>query len=416
MSLQARLDHFLLDIETLNDEMEKAIAKNEYPYTNGADLQNMGAGPSSTRFRVYFSGARYDEHKDFYAYIKNGSNFELVHPELGVKHGEIERITINYDSDYVDTVAIGFTFIEQGVTAEPAIVNSLAPAAEDLYVETRAEQVQMISDDLAVEFGAEGRVIAKITGPVAATPGLTINGRFTASELEKAIETLDKIESGIVLPDSIVSLTEANDTLAERFVYSLSRAIERVGESAGSAESTPSAFLTRFKKARDDLKKTLSFSVGQTQLLVGSAIYAVLKLAKYFERDDQARAKAKQLEDVEAFDIEGKFLSPDPMPAVYTINELEKTVALAREMIQDALDLNRNLISLREAAAMLIAHVDITKLHRERIVIIDVTETLPLHALLLRLGLPASFAERVLTINNFWNPNFITGQVKVYER
>jgi prophage DNA circulation protein len=416
MSLQARLDHFLLDIETLNDEMEKAIAKNEYPYTNGADLQNMGAGPSSTRFRVYFSGARYEEHKDFLAYLGNGSDFELVHPELGVKHGEIEQISANYDPEYVDTVAIDFTFIEQGISTEPAVVNSLAPAVDDLYAETRAEQLEMLKNDLAADLGVEGRVIAGITGPVAEAPGLTIKGRYVADLIEKATAFLNEYGSGTNPHDSIVSLTETEDTLAGRFIYSLSLAVERLGEDAGSVAGTPSLFISRFKSSCAALKNSITFAYGQSQVLVSAAIYAVVMLAKWFEDDDQSRSKAKQLENIEAFDIEGNYLSPDPMPDVYTINELEKTSALAREMIQEALDTNRSLFSLREAAARLTAHVDITKLERERIETVEVAETLPLHALLLRLGLPATSAERVLTINNFWNPNFITGSVKVYVR
>ena len=59
-------------------------------------------------------------------------------------------------------------------------------------------------------------------------------------------------------------------------------------------------------------------------------------------------------------------------------------------------------------------HVNKIKLKRERIVTVRIQDPIPVHLLCMQYGLPYMAAERICAINNFWCPNFIGGEVKIY--
>ena len=415
MKYQAKIDNFDLEIEALSDSFDKSIARHEYPYRNGAELQNMGSGPKTVRLRVYFSEDRYDEHVEFEEYVRTHAEFVLVHPVTGFMTGEIEHVSVSYDTDATETVTVDLTFVEKTNDVQPVIASNLLPTVDKLYLETFEEQKLTLVDDLTEELGSEGQVVADLETGAFESTGLSTQGRYFASMLESAVTILNETGTGINPVTSIVGQLDIGDSLAERFLYSLSRAIERIGEESAAGADLPSVFVGRLQRACEDLKNSVEFAFQKTQVAIGAAIYSVVKTGEMFEKDDSARTRLKQQEAAQPFDIEGNYLDPDPQPAIYTIDELENTSALVRQMIQIAIDISRgNSTNLKIAADMLVKHVDKIKLEREKIVVIDVKETLPLHALLMRLEIPFTAAERILAINDIWNPDFVTGKVRVY--
>ena len=96
------------------------------------------------------------------------------------------------------------------------------------------------------------------------------------------------------------------------------------------------------------------------------------------------------------------------------VREIETTLYVAREMILTAVVLSRQNESLKKTARLLLQHVNIIKLERERIIRITLDNEMPLHLVCLKYGLPCQAAERILAINNISNPNFVSGSIDIY--
>jgi len=296
------------------------------------------------------------------------------------------------------------------------VVKALGPAADDLYLETLEDQARVLEEEVTASLGPEGVTVLNQDGNSmlsAMSAQMTLNARYVSSVLESAITYLDGI-GGSNPATSIVQVTEYSTTLSGRLLRSVARAVERVGDAAAAPQVQPSQFIRTFRSGCDSIRRAVASAIVKNQILINAAAFLAVKLAAMFEDDDRAMSRIKQLETAIPFDDDGTYRAPDPVPMAYTADELERTVALAREMIQEALVENRGLLSLRIIADKLVAHVNTVKLERERMVEIEVSEVLPLHALLLRRGIPAAAAERIAVINDFWCPNFITGKVRVY--
>jgi prophage DNA circulation protein len=97
-----------------------------------------------------------------------------------------------------------------------------------------------------------------------------------------------------------------------------------------------------------------------------------------------------------------------------TVRDLESSLATVRGRLQAAVNLARQSTSLKQQALSLQTHVNTIKLEREKITRVRLDNTLPLHLVCLRYGLPYSAAERLLTINEIRNPNEVSGEVAIY--
>ncbi len=141
-----------------------------------------------------------------------------------------------------------------------------------------------------------------------------------------------------------------------------------------------------------------------------------LEAAAIYADDEQSRAAIRRAETGRAFDISGQYLNPEPAPALLTVRDLEESLAMVRAALQAGIDLDRSQDSLKNMARVLLEHVMITKLERDRLVRIVLDNTMPLHLACRMRGLPYACAERILAVNNIAHPNFVSGEIDVYVR
>ena len=184
---QASTD-FALDIATIEDTFEKAIARYEYPFRNGADLEDLGQKAHCIRFRCYFWEETYDLHKTLLNDLNtlDGDGWKLTHPEYGAMRGKIQAVSANYD-DRERTAEIDITFIEQmRGRIEPAPASSVDQDSEGAFADGIAELEDEFSYDVKGLLGAEGEGI--LGKDLDITQGLF--GQFTG--LSKAARTYVK--------------------------------------------------------------------------------------------------------------------------------------------------------------------------------------------------------------------------------
>ena len=78
---EAKLDDFVLEMENIEDSIEKAIAKYEFPFRDGALLEDMGQKARVIKLRCYWYEETYEVHKDFIKHLDKTKVFELLHPQ-----------------------------------------------------------------------------------------------------------------------------------------------------------------------------------------------------------------------------------------------------------------------------------------------------------------------------------------------
>ena len=144
-----------------------------------------------------------------------------------------------------------------------------------------------------------------------------------------------------------------------------------------------------------------------------------LRAAYLYKADEKRRLWLLRNEGRRAFDVQGRYTSPEPPDAdlpddTMTVGELESSLAAVRACLQAAVDLGRGNTSLKRQALQLQTHVNTIKLEREKMIRVQLDNPMPLHLVCLRYGLPYTAAGRLLTINSIVNPNCVAGEVNVY--
>jgi prophage DNA circulation protein len=423
----ATIDGFPLDIETLDDTFEKAIVRHEYPYKNGALLEDLGLKARVLRLRCWFwdSGGQqtYDDHIDFLEHLSKMEESELVHPKYGQLKGSIESVAVHHD-DRERTAQIDISFVQGLITdSEDTNHEDVEAAGEESYNDGIADQQQEFADDVTAELGAEAPGILAVEldpdlGIVEQFAGVSVGARNFLKQVEAAVDILDATVASIVNPvNSLIGIIAFGQHLAGRVIGSACRCIERYALLYESLASSPARYLDTLIAGGQELADG-SCRLNKT-CTIAVAAHVALRAAYLYKADEKRRLWQKKNEGVRAFDVSGKYTAPEPPDAdlpdeTMTVGELESSLAAVRTCLQAAIDLGRGNTSLKRQALQLQTHVNTIKLEREKMIRVGLDNPMPLHLVCLRYGLPYTAAERLLTINSIVNPNRVAGEVNVY--
>jgi prophage DNA circulation protein len=112
----ASIDGIQLEMEHIEDSFRKSIAKYEYPYRNGAELEDMGQEARCVRVRCYFWDNEvqqtYADHIDLLNKLESRDIIEMVHPQYGPMNGCVESVSVNHD-DLLRTAVVEISFVEE---------------------------------------------------------------------------------------------------------------------------------------------------------------------------------------------------------------------------------------------------------------------------------------------------------------
>lgn len=438
---KAKLDNFTLDMETIDDTVEKEIAKYEFPYVDGAKLDDMGAHARAITFRCHFIGEDYDRHKDFFKYVsaRNDNLYKLTHPVYGLMEGKIEKVHVVKTFDVVDDAPVDITFVQElhdDLGTTPVSVNVVSNLLEDAFQLGQLEQMAAVAADLFDTIGSEANdIINAVLDPAKTLVDSFVNASLSAREvlsvIDGAIAKAGAILSSTTIPtNELVSIVEYPLTLPGRLVQTFAQAASRQAQSLLGVAAVPAhyiqALLSSFASTNDQFSND-SFPMAK-HAAIACAQQCALQAAYRYDEDEQRRLVLKSSEGLPSFDMAGRFLNPPQAEPIMTIDELESTLALIRQSLQDAIEKKivvggqtiilwtaRDMTSLKTMAASLLQHVSSVKLQRESIVTKVYTSEMPLHIICVRENLPYNYAERICSINpKIQNPSFVSGEVDVY--
>lgn len=423
------LDGVDLPVVDVQDDFSAAVAKHAFPYRNAQELEYLGVEERTIKINCLFFGARYDEHKGFIRAILSAktASHELSHPDFGILHGSIQNVGSGYD-ERKEHVSVSITFVVEGdgdgeVGLFP-VISSVKADTEQAFIDGQETLQESFDATLASDIGSEAGDMVETEIDDTQTlleQFLTVSqtARDYVEEIDDAIAICEGYLYSVTAPaDSILNTIDYGTLLPGRFVGAVNEALDRICAAEGDSTISPRHYLENLESAYVAFEALFSNKAFNASDQVSDAVamrYA-LDCGRVYDADNGNSLALAAIEDMPAFDVSGKRIIADDAPEIMTIDDLEETLYAAREMLQQAIDRDREYADqYKEMAKILLDHVEIMRLNRERIVIRNVPTEMPLHAVCMRYGLPAGYADRILAINpGIRNPSFVKGDIRMY--
>lgn len=301
-----------LEIEDIEDEFEKSIAEHEFPYRDGALLEDMGQKARRIKFRCYFYNETYDSHIELINFLKQKDLVELSHPKYGIIEGMIKTMSVRHD-DRKKTAELDITFVEnlRGETEVQAYVD-VQMAGEEAYVNGWSDMISDFEMDAKELLGAEaGDILTKELDPdkgiLEQFTGLTTKARGYVKDVDTYVKTLQGTLNKISNPaNSITSMLNFGTNLPGTTLGSLAKTVERYGISLGTLKSSPVRFVSSYVTGMKGLEQSSGSFSKYTK--IGGALGVGNSLGSIFKDDQNTRNTSKTSGKSKSFDMLGRFL------------------------------------------------------------------------------------------------------------
>ncbi|EKN3723863.1 TPA: DNA circularization N-terminal domain-containing protein [Yersinia enterocolitica] len=131
------------DVVNARDSWSRDIAQHEYPYIDGADVQDMGRKARNIRLSALFWGDDYDSRlQSFIAELDKRGAGELIHPIYGsMPNMQAIECQVGHDAENVDYCTVELVFLESK-TGNPFFSQDYPTAQADVIF----NQVQSLID------------------------------------------------------------------------------------------------------------------------------------------------------------------------------------------------------------------------------------------------------------------------------
>lgn len=439
-----------VDIE---DGLKKSIAKFDYPYADGSDLEDMGLEARTVRLKAVFFGDKYENLEDFIEALKEQGFGYLNHPVFGSIKAVPETVSIRHD-ERAYLAEVDISFIEHLELAVSRVAKTASTALSDSgdYAAGTIEEANERIGDAVTDAGIPGDIpLTGLggSGYLATISNYTSSVRSAMATVSSAVGTMQSYINQATEPFKLITsaVNYATD-LPGTILSSIAGGIESVAGSYRGLLNAPGRFmdslnygLSRVERALGDFGGSSSSGqagTSQNAASVSKAIKASWHVSKAsalvtaaaieLAADETAEKSMRAPMNLKQFGSDAS-KAPTPMnlkqfgsnasvnrAQVMTMDEIDAVVATARSAISEAMDAVRaaypdtghDLVeSLKKQALSIQEAGDGIRLRRERITDYEVPSDMPLHMLAFNLYGDIGEAERLLRINSIPNPNFL---------
>ncbi len=385
----ASLNGIPLQCQSTEDGFEKAISKQEFPYVNGGNTDDLGQKIPTITLRCSFFNANYPNHLKLIELGKVFDLLELIHPIYGLKKVRIERLVARHDDEAQEAI-IDISLLEDGtpqVQVKP--FQDINDQVEKEYVNAVAEHKQSVLEKIAA-LGKKGEA-------------------YCQAELGKFGALMTDVANPA---NTLTSLVDYGTDLPGQFVQAASLAVERYAIAYNTLRNSPAAFMTSLSSSLGELKAQFEHFGPQVDAVSASRLS--VETAGIYSADQQLRARNKTADTAGGFDVEGNRVSVSTDDSLNSA-EIETVLALTDTAIQTALEGDRGNTALKRMAADLYLAAAQLKKSAENVITVRIDSPMPLHLICLRYGLPYTAAPRVLALNpQIMDPNRVSGEIFIY--
>lgn len=151
--LDASFRGVTFDCLRTQDSAQRDTASHEYPYLDGADVEDLGRKARHITMSAVFFGKDYENRlQAFIKELDKPGNGELIHPVFGsIKQAQLTDYQVGHDADSPDYCAVELTFVE-ATPGNPFFVQQLpsqkAEAVSQLTATSRANGLEAFAKAL----------------------------------------------------------------------------------------------------------------------------------------------------------------------------------------------------------------------------------------------------------------------------
>lgn len=344
------------DVINLRDSVERALAQHEYPYLDGADMQDMGAQPRSLQLTAMLWGDDYESRlQTLLQALDKRDASDLIHPIFGsMPNMQVKLYQVNHEADNVDSCTIDIQFVQsktgnpffvtgyptsqadaifnniQGMidNANTLIDNALKPLRTARSLMSKAKSLATAALNMTAIFKSE------VTGFISSTTDFINYPAAFFSDLQSTL-SLKSASSQSSTGKSVGSYATAVTTTSTTSADTASRsALQAYGATPGLIMSDWSAV---YAQASGVASLPTDLVTGEKEAPVAmpsrtttadiAELIALTSLAVAIELTEQASA----------------ILSEDKLTAYMTPDDVETIVNATRQSIQDTIDQHRTL-------------------------------------------------------------------------
>jgi prophage DNA circulation protein len=104
------------EVVSISDDIERALAVHEYPYADGASIEDLGCGVRRICLCAVFYGDNYEERlQEFLDAIDVPGSDELIHPVFGPIEAQFLRATIPHEATLPDQTRVNLDFLQNDI-------------------------------------------------------------------------------------------------------------------------------------------------------------------------------------------------------------------------------------------------------------------------------------------------------------
>lgn len=413
---ESTLGPWSLKLVSIGDEISHAIAETQYPYKNGADLEDMGVNPEVLRFSCVLTNQDYD---DNYQALRNwflsifAEPIELCHPKHGVLKGYPKNVSMSEDRRK-SFAQFDFDFEIAGIQPDIQDFTDPAEVCEEEAKEVNAEVQKAIAEEMQREgvpdVHGDDWSLLDYWGAIGD------GARAFASRVSSAMGKIQGVIATVRAPlDALNSTIDYMGTLSGTLTESLQKfcdSLTSLGRRAGSSSAISvmeSSFTEQLASFSDSPALYAAFATLAAATLANES-------AKQISDDEAKMGESIASENVVSDDALGRPIAESVEPFIMTPETLENSLATVREFINKVLPVAVSPERLKKMAATLSASVLKIKMEYMTTKTVNVPYETPLHKVLLDNGLKYKAADRICALNGVKNPTFMNGEVLVYER
>ncbi|EHD21558.1 MULTISPECIES: DNA circularization protein [Brenneria] len=342
------------DIINTRDSAQRDLAQHEYPYLNGADIQDLGSKPHSLQTQAVFWGDDYESRlQTFLEALRKLGSGDLIHPVFGsMPNMQVAVWQVNHDAENVDYCTVDIQFV-QSKTGNPFFVNDYPLSKADVIF----NKVQSLIDDA-------NTLIEGVTKPLRTVKATMKRARAMATTALNMVTIFRSEITGFISSTtdfinypsaffsdlrSALSLKSATSKSSLGSSYNSAAASGDVSSTqSASSESDVTNYVASPAIIVADWSNTYTALQDMADLpvsLLTGATDAPVEMPALADESDIAElvALTSLAVSMESAQAASELLSDETIMAVLTPVDIEQIVNDARSMIQQSIALHRTL-------------------------------------------------------------------------
>ncbi|AMO79713.1 DNA circularization protein [Obesumbacterium proteus] len=343
------------DVINTRDSVERALAQHEYPYLDGADIEDMGAQPRSLQLTAMLWGDDYESRlQTLLQALDKRDAGDLIHPIFGsMPNMQVKVYQVNHEAENVDACTLDIQFIQsktgnpffvtgyptsqadaifnkiQGMidNANTLIDNALKPLRTARSLMSKAKSLATAALNMVTVFKSE------VTGFISSTTDFINYPAAFFSDLQSTL-SLKSASSQSSAGKSVGAYSTATPTSTTSTDIASQVALQTYAATPGLIMSDWSAV---YAQAKSVASLPVDLVTGEKEAPVAmpsrtttadiAELITLTSLAVTIELTEQASA----------------ILSEDTLTAYMTPDDVETIVNATRQSIQDTIDQHRTL-------------------------------------------------------------------------